>query len=123
MSRDNAVSADEEPPLAADAPGISADLTAEAFRIASEHLSETEILNCVTTLDQGRQVQLSGPSLENQDTSLGEIMEGIERYRHAGIDGERTLALDSEGPSGVPDPPVLLRESGLHQCRQEFHRS
>jgi hypothetical protein len=42
------LSADGNRSLPPDAPGSATDLTTEAFRIAEKHLSQTEILNCVT---------------------------------------------------------------------------
>ena len=95
MPPENAVSADENRPLPSDAPGSMADWTSEAFRIAGEHLSETEILNCVTGWIKEDKAGFLIRTLENQDTSLGEIMEGIERYRHAGIK-ENELSLSTQ---------------------------
>ena len=95
MPRENAVSADENRPLPSDAPGSIADWTSEAFRIAGEHLSETEILTCVTGWIKEDKAGFLVRTLENQDTSLGEIMEGIERYRHAGIK-ENELSLSTQ---------------------------
>src|ERR1044071_8042071 len=46
-SRVPGLATDENRPLPQDAVGHSADLTTQALRIAAEHLSETEILNCV----------------------------------------------------------------------------
>ena len=71
--------------FAQDVPGNFTDLTSEAFRIAGEHLSENEILNCVTGWIKEDKAGFLMRALENQDTSLGEIVEGIERYRHADI--------------------------------------
>ena len=78
--------ADENRPLPQDSSGSSADLTAQALRIASEHLSETEILNCVTRWIKEDKCSFLVRALENQDTSLGEIMECVERYQHIGIE-------------------------------------
>jgi len=68
------------------------DLTTEAFRIASEHLSENEILTCVTSWIKEDKSGFLVRALEQLDTPLGEIIEAIERYRHAGID-ETELSL------------------------------
>ena len=85
-------SADENRPLPQDAPGRSADLTTQALRIAGEHMSETEILNCVTRWIKEDKASFLVRALENQDTSLGEIMECVERYRHIGVEeGELSL--------------------------------
>ena len=87
-----AVATDENRPLPQDAPGCSADLTTQALRIAGEHLSETEILNCVTRWIKEDKASFLVRALENQDTSLGEIMECVERYRHIGVE-EAELSL------------------------------
>ena len=79
-------SADENRPLPQDAPGHSADFTTQALRIAGEHMSETEILNCVTRWIKEDKASFLVRALENQDTSLGEIMECVERYRHIGVE-------------------------------------
>ena len=85
-------SADENRPLPQDAPGRSADLSTQALRIAGEHMSETEILNCVTRWIKEDKASFLVRALENQDTSLGEIMECVERYRHIGVE-EAELSL------------------------------
>ena len=86
------LSTDENRPLPQDAPGHSSDLTTQALRIAGEHLSETEILNCVTRWIKEDKASFLVRALENQDTSLGEIMECVERYRHIGVEeGELSL--------------------------------
>ena len=85
-------STDENRPLPQDAPGHSSDLTTQALRIAEEHLSETEILNCVTRWIKEDKASFLVRALENQDTSLGEIMECVERYRHIGVEeGELSI--------------------------------
>ena len=71
------LSTDENRPLPQDAPGHSSDLTTQALRIAGEHLSETEILNCVTRWIKEDKASFLVRALENQDTSLGEIMECV----------------------------------------------
>jgi hypothetical protein len=76
----------ENRPLRLEPPPSVADLTAEAFRIASEHLSDNEILTCVTTWIKEDKSTFLVRALEQLDTPLGEIIEAIERYRHAGID-------------------------------------
>jgi predicted nucleotidyltransferase len=86
------LSTDENRPLPQDASGSSADLTTQALRIAGEHLSEPEILNCVTRWIKEDKSSFLVRALENQDTSLGEIMECVERYRHIGIE-ESELSL------------------------------
>jgi hypothetical protein len=64
----------------------SADLTNDAIRIASEHLSEHEILACVTGWIKEEKSSFLLRALEQLDTPLGEIIEAIERFRHADID-------------------------------------
>ena len=83
----------ENRPLRRDVPAEFVDLTTEAFRIASQHLSETEILNCVTTWIKEEKSSFLVRALENLATSLGDIIEAIERYQHAAIEeGELSLS-------------------------------
>ena len=86
------LSAEENRPLPQDVIDGSVDLTTQAFRIAGEHLSETEILNCVTRWIKEDKASFLVRALENQDTPLGEIVECLERYRHTDIEeGELSL--------------------------------
>lgn len=71
------------------------DLTADAFRIASEHLNESEILDLVTTWIKEDKSSFLVRALENQDTPLGEIVEALERYHHTAID-ENELSLATQ---------------------------
>jgi pyruvate,water dikinase len=86
------VSLDENRPLPAEAAGNHADVTREAFQIAAEHMSEAEVLDCVTRWIKEDKASFLVLALENQDTPLGEVMECIERYRHIGVD-ENELSL------------------------------
>jgi hypothetical protein len=83
---------DENRPLPVEGGGISNDVTGEAFQIAAEHMSESEVLDCVTRWIKEDKASFLVLALENQDTPLGEVMECIERYRHIGID-ESELSL------------------------------
>jgi pyruvate,water dikinase len=86
LASQGAISADENRPIPQDALGASIDLTREAFRIAEEHLSEAEILSCVTRWIKEDKASFLVRALENQDTSLGEIVECLERYRHIDLE-------------------------------------
>jgi pyruvate, water dikinase len=86
------VSLDENRPLPPEAEANEADLTAEAFQIAAEHMSDAEVLDCVTRWIKEDKASFLVLALENQDTPLGEVMESIERYRHIGIE-ESELSL------------------------------
>jgi pyruvate,water dikinase len=68
------------------------DLTSEAFRIASERLGDSEILDCVTSWIKEEKAGFLVRALEELDTPLGEIIEAIERYRHTDIE-ESDLSL------------------------------
>ena len=92
---DPEVSGQENRPLRRDVDAKSVDWTAEAFRIASQHLSETEILNCVTTWIKEEKSSFLVRALENLDTPLGEIIEAVERYQHAAIE-ETELSLSTQ---------------------------
>ena len=83
---------DDNRPLPQETGGIGPDLTTAAFQIAGEHMSESEILNCVTRWIKEDKSSFLVRALENQGTPLGEIMECIERYRLTGIE-ERELSL------------------------------
>ena len=92
LSAEDGLSADENRPLPQEALSSSVDLTGHAFRIAAEHLSETEILSCVTRWIKEDKASFLVRALENQDTPLGEIVECVERYRHIDIEeGELSL--------------------------------
>ena len=92
-SGEGGVSLDENRPLPQEAKGSASDFTTEAFQIASEHMSESEILDSVTRWIKEDKCGFLVVALENQDTPLGEIMECIERYRHIGIEeGELSLS-------------------------------
>jgi len=80
------VDLDENRPLPAEGAGSSTDVTSEAFQIAAQHMSESEVLDCVTRWIKEDKASFLVLALENQDTPLGEVMECIERYRHIGID-------------------------------------
>ncbi|HWR37489.1 MAG TPA: PEP/pyruvate-binding domain-containing protein [Clostridia bacterium] len=82
-------------PLRRAAPTPFFNLTLEAFHIASKHLSETEILSCVTTWIKEEKSSLLVRALEIQGTPLGEIVEALEHYRHAGVE-ERELSLSTQ---------------------------
>ena len=85
----------ENRPIRRDPSAKSADLTTEAFRIASEHLSEHEILDCVTTWIKEEKSSFLVRALEQLDTPLDEIIDAIERYRHTDID-ETELSLSTQ---------------------------
>lgn len=91
-SEQRGVDLDENRPLPPEGAGNSTDVTSEAFQIAAEHLSESEVLDCVTRWIKEDKASFLVLALENQDTPLGEVMECIERYRHIGID-EKELSL------------------------------
>ncbi len=89
---ENRPASDDNRPLPQDVHGNATNLTTAAFQIAGEHMSENEILNCVTRWIKEDKSSFLVRALENQDTSLGEIMECVERYRHIGVE-ESELSL------------------------------
>ena len=95
VTADIAVADDENRPLRRNVVGKSVDVTAEAFGIASQHLSETEILSCVTTWIKEEKCSFLVRVLENLATSLGEVIEAIERYQHSAIE-ESELSLSTQ---------------------------
>ena len=88
----SSVDFDENRPLPVEGAGNSTDVTSEAFQIAAEHMSDSEVLDCVTRWIKEDKASFLVLALENQDTPLGEVMECIERYRHIGVD-ESELSL------------------------------
>ncbi|HZQ95625.1 MAG TPA: PEP/pyruvate-binding domain-containing protein [Candidatus Sulfotelmatobacter sp.] len=86
LQPDPTLASDDNRPLPQDFPGSSRDLTGEVFRIAGQHMSESEILNSVTRWIKEDKASFLVRALENQDTSLGEVMECLERYRHIGVE-------------------------------------
>ncbi len=86
-----AIPPDDNRPLPPEAEPSHGDLTSEAFQIAAEHMSETEVLDCVTRWIKEDKASFLVLALENQDTPLGEVMACIERFRHIGIE-ERELS-------------------------------
>jgi pyruvate, water dikinase len=61
------------------------DLTEDAFRIAGQHLSETEILELISVWIREDKSGFLVRALETQDTPLGDIIDALERYRHTTI--------------------------------------
>lgn len=86
---------EENRPLRKESAAYNADLTADAFRLASEHLSENEILACVTAWIKEEKSSFLVRALEELDTSLGDIIEAIERFRHSDIN-ESELSLSTQ---------------------------
>jgi hypothetical protein len=95
VTADLAGTEDENRPLRRNVTDKSVDVTAEAFGIASRHLSESEILSCVTTWIKEEKCSFLVRVLENLATSLGEVIEAIERYQHAAIE-ESELSLSTQ---------------------------
>ncbi len=95
VTADIAGTEDENRPLRRNLADKSVDVTAEAFGIASRHLSENEILSCVTTWIKEEKCSFLVRTLENLATSLGEVIEAIERYQHAAIE-ESELSLSTQ---------------------------
>lgn len=88
---------DENRPLPLEGTGNSTDITREAFQIAAEHMSESEVLDCVTRWIKEDKASFLVLALENQDTPLGEVMECVERYHHIGIDESELSVYTQKG--------------------------
>jgi hypothetical protein len=80
----------ENRPLRRGTPGGPFDV--EAFQIAERNLSDHEILNCLTKWIKEEKAGFLVRALERQETSLGEIADAVERFKHTGLD-ERDLSL------------------------------
>jgi pyruvate,water dikinase len=92
---DDSLGSDGNRPIPRDRWKLSENLSAEAFRIANEHLSETEILDCVTTWIKEDKTTYLVQALENQYTPLGELVEAVERFHHSGVD-ETELSVSTQ---------------------------
>ena len=100
---------DENRPLRREVARRSVDLTSEAFRIASQHLSESR---------DSRLRQLPGSRKRSpaswcgrwrtRTPRSGEIIEALERYQHAAIEETELSLVDAEGAARVADSPILL---------------
>jgi pyruvate, water dikinase len=86
---------DENRPLDRNTQAVTLDLTSEAFRIADQHLSQSEILACITTWIKEEKSSFLVAALEHQDTPLGEIAEALEHFHNSGID-EQELSLATQ---------------------------
>lgn len=60
-------------------------VTADAFQMAEQHLSDTEILQHITTWIKEDKTSYLVRALETQDTPIGEIIEAVERFRHGQV--------------------------------------
>jgi hypothetical protein len=58
----------------------------EAFQIAERSLSDQEILSCLTKWIKEEKASFLVRALERQETSLGDIAEAVERFRHTGLE-------------------------------------
>jgi hypothetical protein len=79
-----AADSDENRPLRRAVAAV--DVTAEAFRLAAQHMSEAEILSLVTTWMKEEKAGFLVQALESHDTTLAMVLEAIERFRHTGMD-------------------------------------
>ncbi|MHC4217345.1 MAG: PEP/pyruvate-binding domain-containing protein [Planctomycetota bacterium] len=71
-----------------------AQLTQRTFQVASENLSEAEVVECIQSWINEEKSTVLIKSLENPGTGLTEMAQAVERYKSAGID-------DSELPVAV----------------------
>lgn len=61
------------------------DLTRRTFALASEHLTDTEIISCIQTwLNEEKSLFLI-QTLENPDSGLAEMAEALKRFRSSGV--------------------------------------
>jgi hypothetical protein len=79
-------SLDENRPLARTSLAEAAQLSEAAFRIASHHLSEAEILSCILRWIKEERAAILRDPLELQDTPLVELAEALQRFRHSGVE-------------------------------------
>jgi pyruvate, water dikinase len=77
--------AEQNSPLKPDFRVRYVNVIAEAFTIAEQHLSDSEILEHITTWIKEDKTSFLVRALETQDTSLGDIIEAVERFRHGRV--------------------------------------
>ncbi|MEW6745664.1 MAG: PEP/pyruvate-binding domain-containing protein [Planctomycetota bacterium] len=63
-------------------------LTERAFQIASEHLSDDEVISNMQLWIKAEKAQFLMTTLEDMDASVAEIADAVERYRGSGIEEE-----------------------------------
>jgi pyruvate,water dikinase len=68
--------------------GLAADpgTTEAAFRIAGQHLPESEILNCIQSWIREDKSTFLKAALERLDTPLAELADALQRFRHGGVE-------------------------------------
>lgn len=69
-------------------------LVDETFRIAGQHLSDEEIVNCIQKWIKQDRASFLVNALENHYTSLSEVADAIHRYHHA-TQGEVELSIST----------------------------
>jgi pyruvate,water dikinase len=79
------VPAEQNRPLKPDFRVRYVHVTAEAFQMAEQHLSDNEILQHITTWIKEDKTSYLVRALETQDTPLGELIEAVERFRHGQV--------------------------------------
>jgi len=77
---------DENRPTRRSAPRDFEVISAETFEIAAAHLSEQEMLTRIQTWIKRDRLNFLVLALESSNTSLPEIANALERYRHMGLD-------------------------------------
>jgi pyruvate, water dikinase len=60
-------------------------LAGDTFRVAAEHLGENELLDLLQVWLKEDRVNFLVQALESADTSVAEIANALERYRHTGV--------------------------------------
>ena len=60
-------------------------ISAEAFRVAAEHLGERDLLDLLQVWLQEDRVHFLVQALESADTSVPELANALERYQHTGV--------------------------------------
>jgi hypothetical protein len=71
---------------------LAAPFDIETFQIAERHLSEQEILACLTKWIKEEKAGFLVRALEGQETPLGDIADAVQRFEHADVE-ERDLSL------------------------------
>jgi pyruvate,water dikinase len=71
------------------------EVTEAAFRIAGEHLPETEILSCVQSWIKEDKSTFLKNALERLDTPLPDLAEALQRFRHGGVE-EKELSVATQ---------------------------
>jgi len=95
-------------------------LTAEAFGIAGEHLSEAEILSLLQVWIKEDRINFLVVALESNSTNLAEVVAAIERYEHTGVLGQDLSLATQAGLKAALIRRLLTDNPGALRIARRF---